>query len=237
MDKNGVLKKKYSDDRKNRPELQFRLLSRAIVVRDASASYLKTTSNLNILDMGSAEGKALIAMNNLFHNSLFTGIEYSNELIGEAPPFPYNIKLFHGDITKINFLRGETFNIVSALAVLEHLNRPEEAIAEAYRLLKKGGLFIATCPVPAWDSFSTALGFLKQEQHESKINKIRMIKIVENTGFKILAYKRFMWAPISFLPYLHIPVSPFYALKIDNFLSLIRIFDWLFVNQAIIGLK
>ena len=46
-----------------------------------------------------------------------------------------------------------------------------------------------------------------------------------------------MFAPISFLPYLKIPVQPKTSLKIDRLINNIHLFDWLFVTQAIIAKK
>lgn len=43
-----------------------------------------------------------------------------------------------------------SFDVVLALDVLEHLDHPEAAVAEVKRILKKGGLFIATVPAHQW---------------------------------------------------------------------------------------
>jgi len=46
-------------------------------------------------------------------------------------------------------LEGGSFDFVVLSEVLEHLKRPEGAVREARRLLKKGGLLIATVPLDA----------------------------------------------------------------------------------------
>ena len=121
---------------------------------------------------------------------------------------------------------SENFDVVSALALLEHLKNPLLAIQEAYKTLKPGGLFIASSPNQFWDHISTKLGLLKNEQHEVDMNKKIMIKLVIDAGFEVVGFKRFMWSPISFLPYLKIKVPPVLSLKIDSFISN------LFINPA-----
>ena len=55
----GILENNYADDREVKPELKFRYKVRAQVVVDATIKYFKTSSKLNVLDMGSADGKTL----------------------------------------------------------------------------------------------------------------------------------------------------------------------------------
>ena len=50
-------------------------------------------------------------------------------------------------------------------------------------------------------------------------------------------FGKFMWAPISFLPYLGVRVSPGMSLKIDALVGKLKIFNFLFVNQFVIGRK
>jgi hypothetical protein len=54
-------------------------------------------------------------------------------------------------------------------------------------------------------------------------------------GLKVEEFGKFMWAPIPFLPYLGVRVSPGMSLKIDALVRKIKIFNFLFVNQFVIG--
>lgn len=238
MDQKGILNKKYSVERKKKLELKFRLLSRANIVRLAAEKHLSKTSDLNVLDMGAAEGKTLVAMNNIFQESSFIGIELSEELIKESEGLPDNIKLVNGDVTKLpEEILEKRYDIVSAMAVLEHLQSPSRAVLEAYNALKHKGIFVATCPEPVWDMLSAKLGLIDEDQHEIKMTKKMMIQVLEKNGFEIVEYRRFMWAPISFLPYLQISVSPLLSGRIDQFIEKIKFLNWLFVNQVIVGRK
>ncbi|SRR6266446_4981102 len=50
------------------------------------------------------------------------------------------------DISKSLGLIKREFDIITMCEILEHLDEPERVVAEAMSLLRKGGLFILTCP-------------------------------------------------------------------------------------------
>ncbi|MFH1319795.1 MAG: class I SAM-dependent methyltransferase [Bacteroidota bacterium] len=234
----GVLSHTYADDRNKKVEIIFRYKVRARMVADIINSYFHNSKNLNILDFGSAEGLTLLELNVLIPNANYIGIEYGKDLINSAPDLPENIHLQQGDVTNLSTeVKEKSYDIVTALAVLEHLKNPLNAVMEAESILKPGGLFIASCPNPFWEELSTHLGLLKNDHHEVQINKKIITEIIQKAGLKLLKYQRFMWSPISIIPYFKIPLSPSLSLKIDKIVEKIRIFNWLFVNQHIIAQK
>jgi|ETNmetMinimDraft_15_1059895.scaffolds.fasta_scaffold56194_2 SAM-dependent methyltransferase len=234
----GILGQGYSTDRNNKPELRFRLSVRAGLVADALERYSTSTSGLRILDLGAAEGKTVLKMNELLPGNEFTGVEYSKELIDLADGLPGNISLVHGDAMRLpGALSTTRFDVVSALAVLEHLKTPLDAVLQAYEVLKPGGFFVATCPVPTWDHISQKLGLLKDDQHEKEMDKGLLTSVVSDAGLELIEYRKFMWAPISFMPYLHVPISPASSIKCDRLIESFKILNWLFVNQVVIGRK
>jgi SAM-dependent methyltransferase len=238
IDKKGVLDKEYSYARANKKELQFRLLYRAYMVKLATKRYLDNEKQLNILDLGSADGRTLIEMNQLLPENNFIGIEYSKELINNAQTLPKNIILINGDATKLpDKILKNKYDIISALAFLEHIKYPSEAVSEAYKALRHNGIFVATCPVPFWDKLSTKLGLIDEDQHEIRMTKKLFSQILVDNGFLVLEYRKFMWAPTSILPYLKIKISPYLSMKIEKFIQQFKIFNWLFVNQVIVGRK
>jgi len=231
----GVLDQKYAIERLNKPELIFRYKTRAQLVCNTIEKHLGKKSGLQILDFGAAEGLTIKEMDNILPGNTILGLEYTDDLIKKAPELPDNVKLIQGDVTQLDseMAKGE-YDAISALALLEHLKEPEQALSEAKKALKPGGIFIATSPNPLWDDISTKLGLLRDEQHEADINERYMKSIAEKTGFEWVQFKRFMWAPVSFLPYLNISISPAFSLNVDNFIESIKLFNWLFVNQAFI---
>lgn len=234
----GVLDENYACDRMTKPELRWRLATRARVVADAARLYLQSRPVPRVLDMGCAEGRTLVEMSRLLPGSSFDGIEYSKDLVDAAGTLPDYVRIWQGDITALPAsISAESYDIVSALAVLEHLSFPVCAIKEAQRILKPGGIFVATSPSPAWDHFSVTLGLLKGDDHVSDVNRSFLMGLVREAGLEPLQYRRFMWAPVAFLPYLHIRPSPRLALRIDRIIEALRFLNWTFVNQAIIAKK
>lgn len=235
----GVLDRQYSRERFNRPEYVFRYKTRSLLVDYAVSKFLQTSASPRLLDFGAADGLNLLELNNILAGEwTLSGIEYSTKLVAEAPELPSNISLYKGDITQP--LEGQEWgrcDVVSALAVLEHLTNPVDAVKNAAVMLKSGGIFVATSPVPFWDELSTRLGLLKGDQHECHMDREAIINCLHAAGFKIEEFCKFMWAPISFLPYLGVRISPAMSLKVDAFVRKIKIFNFLFVNQYVIGRK
>lgn len=61
-----------------------------------------------------------------------------------------NVELRQADLSILPLpLKNAEFDVITMLAVLEHLNNPAEVIAECYRGLKPDGKLIITTPSPA----------------------------------------------------------------------------------------
>ncbi|MDP6631857.1 MAG: methyltransferase domain-containing protein [Kiritimatiellia bacterium] len=226
----------YAEGRKRKPHLIFRYRVRATVVAQAAGRYLENASHMRVLDFGSADGLTLLELDRLLPNSRFLGIEYSNELLSCVPELPDNIEIRQGDITALPAdVEDAGYDLISALAVLEHLPDPLGAMAAAVKKLRPGGIFVATCPNPFWDDLSTRLGLLRGECHESHIGRAEMTTLAEKSGLEVVTFEPFMWAPVGFLPYIAVPVSPRFALSIDRSVRSLRILNWGFVNQCLIA--
>ena len=235
----GVLDRQYFRGRMERPEYVFRYKTRSLIVHYAVSKFLRTPAKPCLLDFGAADGLNLLELNDILTGEwALLGIEYSTELVAEAPELPLNVTLSQGDITQPVEVQGwGQCDVVSALAVLEHLKSPIEAVKNAAAVLKSGGIFVATSPVPFWDWLSSRLGLLKGDQHESDIDRRAMIICLHAAGFKVEELGKFMWAPIAFLPYFGIRVSPAISLKVDAFVGKLKVFNFLFVNQYVVGRK
>ncbi|RME56783.1 MAG: class I SAM-dependent methyltransferase [Deltaproteobacteria bacterium] len=232
----GVLDEGYAVARREDPVHRFRLQVRARVVAHAARGHFTSFAGLRVLDLGAAEGRTLLELARLLPGARFTGVEFSRELIAAAPSLPAQIELIEGDVTRLDLPDGR-FDLVCALALLEHLDDPGAAVREAWRVLRQGGLFVATAPDPFWDHLAERFGLLAGEQHAVEMDRDRLLSTVETAGFTAVRYRRFMFAPVAFLPYLHLPVPPGLSLRLDRLLDAMRIFAPLFVNQAIVGVK
>lgn len=232
----GVMDASYAAGRIKKPHLAFRLRSRALMAADALRRYVPDADKPRLLDLGAAEGAALLETHRLLDARESLGIEYAADLIAAAPTLPSNCRLVEGDVTEPHTaVEVESYDLVTAMAVLEHLAEPVELMRQAYRALRPGGLFVASCPSSVWDNISGALGLHQDEYHEGHFDRARFFALGREAGLEPLEYRRFMWAPIGVLPYARIPVSPQVAARLDGVVRSVRVFNWGFVNQLFVA--
>src|SRR3989339_962712 len=98
----GILDNNYAKERESKSELIFRYKVRAQILANAIQKYLEKTENLNILELGAAEGKTILFLNEILPNNKITGLEYSSDLIRQAKNLPQNLNLIQGDATNFD---------------------------------------------------------------------------------------------------------------------------------------
>ncbi|OGV96063.1 hypothetical protein A2W24_00810 [Microgenomates group bacterium RBG_16_45_19] len=99
---------------------------------------------------------------------------------------------------KIN-LPAQTADVVTMLAVLEHLTYPKTIIQEIFRILKPGGKVLITVPSRYNRPLLTllaGLGLVRPEmikQHQHYFTPIRLKQMLIQAGFKQIEVKYFEW--------------------------------------------
>lgn len=234
----GVLDTRYAHARLKKPHLKFRYQERALVAVETIRRYLPN-GPWNVVDFGAAEGLTLVEIARLLGQGAYTGIEYDAGLIAAAPSLPAHITLRQGDIQSSLDIADASADVVTALAVLEHLSNPHAALVQAARILKPGGLFIATAPNPFWDRMADVFGLsaFAGEHHEIQLDKKIFQALLNGTSLEFADFFPFMWVPIGFLPYLGIPFPPATAWSIDRMVARAGILNWSFVNQCFVARK
>ncbi len=91
-----------------------------------------------ILDIGCGEGKIW----ELFPDLQVTGLDFSQENLKKAKKF---VKPVLGSAEKLPF-KDNSFDIVLATEILEHVINPEKLLTETDRVLKRGGHAIISFP-------------------------------------------------------------------------------------------
>ena len=135
----GVLHYKYNYTDLNIPWL-FRLLSPVISAfkyRDA----IRFIPNGKGLDIGCGNGKFIRDMN--FLGWQFEGVEFNPIAVDICRQA--GLKVFHGDLHTAAFM-DNSFNLVTARQVIEHIPDPVNFMNEIARILKSGGRLLLKTP-------------------------------------------------------------------------------------------
>ncbi len=107
--------------------------------------YVRSGESVKILDVGCGTGAVLEQMAS--KNFLVSGIDMNDTALEYCRQKGFSVEKGFADRMPYS---AETFDIVFALDVLEHLDNPELAVKEVKRVLKPGGLFIVTVPAHQW---------------------------------------------------------------------------------------
>jgi SAM-dependent methyltransferase len=108
-----------------------------------------------------------------------------------------NIELKYANFDEPLPLPAEIADTVTMLAVLEHLDHPEQVVKELYRINKKGGQVLLTVPAPPVKpilELFAKFGIVRQDmiaQHKNYFTKERLQTIFTDAGFKDVEVKNF----------------------------------------------
>lgn len=93
-----------------------------------------------ILDMGCGGG--FLSNDLALAGHSVTGIDLSTSSlkVAESRDRTHKVRYLHGDVYQVPF-PSESFDVVAAMDLLEHVSDPRKVIAEANRVLRPGGLF------------------------------------------------------------------------------------------------
>jgi len=105
------------------------------------------TSPLKVLDAGIGTGAFATAFASRYPHAFdLTGVDVSTKMLRQAERRLHDCnlpaQLLQGDVNSLPF-ENDTFDVVLAAHVIEHMAAPERALAELCRVLKPGGLLIA----------------------------------------------------------------------------------------------
>ena len=97
---------------------------------------------------------------------------------------------------KLPFAAG-SFDVVTMIAFIEHIDKPEKIARECNRVLRKGGRLIITTPMgqakPFWELLVN-LGLTEEkttEDHKQYFNPQKIEKLLRDSGFKIEVSRKF----------------------------------------------
>lgn len=235
----GVMDATYNTGRQTKPHLAYRYRVRGQVAVNGFRAYHPENHTPNVLELGAADGLTLLHIRELLGGKgEYVGVEYADSLLDLAPPLPDNVTLLQGDAMNLpDEIPADHFDLVSCLAVLEHLDDPQAAVNEAFRVLKPGGIFVATCPNPFWDELAGKFGLVQDEYHEVEVTGDLLVNLSQKAGFQRAEFHPFMWVFTGVLPYLHVTIDPELSLEIDDMIRKLGLLNFSFVNQAVVAQK
>lgn len=148
--------------------------------REIYSHIIPFIKNKNILDIACGFG---YATNLYIQNgaSSVTGVDISEETINEAKRRynNKNINFLQGNAENLEMLPSGSFDIVTSVETIEHVENYLSFIREVYRLLKKDGVFFLSTP--------NRLASNKQNPYHVKEFSFDELKNdLENNGFKII---------------------------------------------------
>ncbi len=220
MSEYGTLGKLYHLERKTRKSLKYRLKRRTDEVIASIKKYYSGIPD-DIIDLGAADGLMLSMVKDIFSDARCIGVEYTQELV-EANKDD-RITLLQGDVNSLE-MPDNSFDIVIATAIIEHIPVPEKMLKEARRILRPNGLMILTSPDPFWERIATMVGHLHDEQHHKVMNLKEIASLMKEVGFLIIEKKKFMLSPVG------IPLE----CLIENTVRSMGL-NFLFANQLVVG--
>lgn len=97
--------------------------------------------SLKHLDIGCGDG---FTIRMIKPQGMITGVDVDPVMLRYAAA--RGIQTVNSDIRNIPMLDDNSFDLITCLDVLEHVEHPTLALAEAYRILRRDGFFILTTP-------------------------------------------------------------------------------------------
>ncbi len=115
-------------------------------LRDWAFKYINWQDNIKILDVGCGGGATIAHMLQLSANSTIYGIDYSQKSVEASSEYNkdyLNDRVFikKADVTKLPF-EDNTFDIITAVETIYFWPEVDKALAELYRVLKKGAKLV-----------------------------------------------------------------------------------------------
>ncbi len=145
--------------------------------------YVRRGSSL--LDVGCGKGELLFGLSSFLGSGAGIDQRLTNRIVG-------NIRLYGGRIDATLPFSDGSFDAVSLLAVLEHLENPEAILGETRRVLRPGGRILITVPTvyakPVLEFLAFRLGLVSREgvaDHKRYYTRAILAGDLERAGFAI----------------------------------------------------
>ena len=178
---------------------------RAIVkslLHEALAIRPKSERGLRLLDIGCGTGANLPAVTDVVMGDGSTpgghvaaldysplALDFARQHLGDLP-----VALMRGDATSLPFA-SDSFDMVTMLDVLEHVEDDNVAVAEIFRVLKPGGAFVLSVPAyqKLWSAHDEALHHFRRYEYSG------LHRVLQSGGFQVwqLSFAMSLMPPVA----------------------------------------
>jgi ubiquinone/menaquinone biosynthesis C-methylase UbiE len=149
--------------------------------RVIAAALLEKFNPDSVLDLGCGKGHLVYAFNQL--NIDACGVDVASYAINQSPE---NIRprLFRVDLAVgVLPFQDNTFDMVTSLGLIEHLEKPDHVICEIRRVLKPSGILFIRTPKRSTENALRLLG-ISDHTHVNVQSKAFWVKLFQREGFE-----------------------------------------------------
>lgn len=141
-------------------------------------------SHKRVLDLGCADG-ALLVLSRQYGASKVAGVEVSSEAAAYGRN-QYGLEILEESADGLAF-PDQTFDVVTAFDLIEHVRHPAQLFREVNRVLSVGGVFVGGCPdMGCFDDWRGEWsGVCRNMEHLSYFDDCTLSKIGERFGFQV----------------------------------------------------
>jgi SAM-dependent methyltransferase len=164
--------------------------SRTRVINTLMRQVLPKTNGLYLLDIGCGAGNM---MHHLSRYGKVKGIEIDPRPVKQARLRGYDVDQY--DATQPLSFDDQSFDVATALDVIEHVDADMAVLQEAYRVLKPGGHIVVTVPAFMWLWSNND----EINDHKRRYNAGELKSKLQQVGFEIkrVSYNNFFVFPMA----------------------------------------
>ena len=150
--------------------------------------------NSKVLDIGCGDAEMLECISKVKNPACAVGMDIREKMIKHD-----TINILRGDAENLP-LKTQSFDCVTATAVIEHLPNPITALIEFKRVLKQGGVLIITTPNPIYSRATDVASYFKlkyKEGLETPISLSWLEMALKDMNFDVIYSRGFLISPIN----------------------------------------
>lgn len=111
---------------------------------------------VRVLDLGCGDGSFTLEAGQKIGNNELYGVDIVEEFIQQCQA--KGIRAYHGDLNEPLPLDSESFDVVTANQIFEHLHHTDLFLREIHRVLRRGGYAVISTPnLAAWHNVACLL--------------------------------------------------------------------------------